>query len=697
MRRNLREWIDTVSQRRCGKRLATLWRWLRPPLLVLGLISTAMTSALLISVYMVPYDTSHLDDGGPVILLDAHGELLRSVPAPNGRPGRHNWVGLHDIPPAAVMAIVSSEDHHFFEHRGVDGLGILRAAWLNIRARRGAYGASTITMQLVRMIHHRGKPRTLRAKIAEITLALRLERSVDKNTILEHYINRAYYGHGAYGINAAAQRYFGKPARSLSVSEATLLAVIPRAPTAYDPIKRLPATRRRQGHVLNHMVKRNLLSRQEARRAIAQPIAARLHERPFRAPHFTDWVLKKLPRKIKQAGATVHTTLDLQLQEQLEHRVAEHVAGLKHRKLDQAGVVVVDTATGAVLAMVGSARYDGDDGTLNIVTRRRHPGSALKPFVYALALEAGDNPASIAYDVHSVPSAYRALGKSHAEHGPVRYREALAGSYNLAAIHVLEQVGIERMMTTLRHAGIGPLDGAPRDYGLRLALGSAKVRLLDLAAAYGFLVKNGHAGEPVAITRAVDDRGHSVWSPPAPRTRRLFSAHTSWLVMDMLADAEARRKAFGQELPLDLPFRVAAKTGTSRGFADTVTIAVTQEVTVAAWAGNFDGTPTQGLVAMTASAPLVRAAMLLVAGRTSLTLPESPAGIATAPVCALSGLRPGPHCPHHKREYFTDGQQPKKRCSWHQDGGAVRYPPELSTWASTQADHRLHSLAVKNL
>jgi penicillin-binding protein 1C len=404
-----------------------------------------------------------------------------------------------------------------------------------------------------------------------------------------------------------------------------------------------------------------------------------LHPPAFRAPHFVDWVVAELPPEVRARGGVVRTSLDLALQEALERRVADHVAGLSRKNLDQAGVVVLDTQTGAVRAMVGSADFFEVGGQLNIATRRRHPGSALKPFVYALAIEGGDSPASIAYDILDVPSEYRAAKATQPEHGPVRYREALAGSYNLAAVHVLEKVGVEKLVTVLRGAGL-EVDGSPADYGLRMALGSVRVRLVDLAAAYGFLARAGQVTRPRAIV-AVVAGGGAVWRPPAPIERRLFSPVTSYLVMDMLADGDARHPVFGRELPVDdMGFAVAAKTGTSRGFSDTVAVAVTRERTVAAWAGNFDGTPMQGLVAMKSAAPLVRAGMMLAADGRELTLPERPDGIVEADVCALSGLVPSAGCVHHKRELFAAGHAPDRTCDWHRDGHII-YPAAAARWA----------------
>ncbi len=664
----------TVQRARWGfPRPAAIWRRARWGAVAVLLPAVFAIQAAIVVVLCVPFDRADLDDGAaPLTLLDLRGQEIVTLPAMGA--DRTRWTELGSIPTIAISAVVESEDERFYEHRGVDGLGVLRAVWLDLQG--GRYGASTLTMQLARMLTAKTNTRTVGAKVTETLLALRMERAVDKRTILEQWMNRAYFGNGAYGFDAAARLYFGRPATALSNGEAVLLAVIPRAPTGYDPLAHLPATLRRRDYVLDLLVKRGAITAETAFAAKATPIAVARHAPTNQAPHFTQYVVDELPPGVRQAGGVVHTSLDLELQRVLQRRVSEQIAALAHKNLDQAGLVVIDAQTLQVRAMVGSIGWDSAGGQINITTRRRHPGSALKPFVYATAIERGANPATIAWDIRETnPDFY----SPHApEHGPSRYREALGSSYNFAAVDVLADVGIARVLTLLREAGVGALPGTPDDYGLRLALGAAKVRLVDLTGAYGAFVNGGMVRAPTGIEYGVTSLGDRFTSRRSP-AKRIFSAQTAWLVNDMLADPEARRPGFGMELPLDLPFPVAAKTGTARGFTDTWAIGATKEAIVGTWAGTFDGTPTQGIVGMDAAAPLLRDAMLAIAGGVPLTLPARPDGIDDIEVCSISGMRAGEHCPR-VRDHATHGRAPTDSCTWHDATGITHYPERAKGW-----------------
>jgi penicillin-binding protein 1C len=624
----------------------------RPALLAIAGLIFGLPLLVFAVVIRIPYPVEKLApaDSSSLVLTDRDGEVLRTFPLRGG--GRATWVPLDRVAPIVIQATLAGEDHRFYDHDGVDGRALVRVLWLALRHGRVVSGGSTVTMQLVRLVEPH--PRTLSGKVGEMVDAFRLERALSKAELLEQYLNRAYYGNGAFGIEAAAQRYFGKPAAGLSAGEGTLLAVLPRAPLGYDPYRHRALALARRAHVLALMEERGWLDGVGRAAVEAEALVLARAQPRLPAPHFIDWALAALPAARRGQGGVVRTTLALGLQTRLEAALRDHLEQRRPLGLRQAGLVVLDPGTGDVLAMVGSSDYqDPDGGQLNITTSLRHPGSTLKPFVYALALESGDSPASLAIDVAGAIPGY-APRRTMREHGVARYREALGGSFNLAAVGVLEQVGVAPLLERLRQAGLGPLPATAPEYGLDLALGDARVRLVDLAAAYGFVVNGG------AVVRARALAG----DPPAPV--RVFSPQVSFLVMDMLADPHARRATFGADLPLDLPFPVAAKTGTSSGFADTLAVAATREAIVAAWAGAFDGSGTRGALAMWSAAPLVRAGLLAVRDRVGhpLTLPPAPEGIAARDVCALTGRLPGESCPT-KREWFIAGTEPHGSCAGH--------------------------------
>ncbi|HEX2677040.1 MAG TPA: transglycosylase domain-containing protein [Polyangiales bacterium] len=613
------------------------------------------------------------------------GQLLRVVPPACGQRGV-SWVSLAEVPAVLRDAVVVAEDQRFLWHPGVDGLALARAALQDVLARRRVSGASTITMQLMRMLHHAGEPRTLGNKLSEIWLALAAERGASKHEILEAYLNTAYYGHGAYGLASAAQLYFGKSVRALSDSEALLLAVLPRAPSAYDPLLHAPAALARRGVLLAALVRAGRLGQAQAHELAAQTPHVELHAvaGASEAPHFVDWVVDSLPAAERRAGGELVTTLDLALQRQLERVVREQVMRLSEHGVTQAGVVVLDTQTSEVRAMVGSVDYAASQ--LNLTLRRRHPGSLLKPFVYALAIEAGARPGSLIYDVGDVPSQFHARDWVEHEGGVLPMREALAGSYNLAAVHALENVGVGKLRERLRELGVAELEQAPDRYGLQLALGSARVRLLDATAGFGFMVRGGSVREARAV-RELRRAGHAVYAPVDAGERRGFSPEVSWLVMQMLSEPDNRHGRFGRGLPVEgsdatgAGTRVVAKTGTASGMSDMTTVLATREFLVGAWSGRLDGAPARGTSGMWSAAPLARLALDTALQGNTPSLPERPSGVRSEALCAISGLAAQPACPHTLHSFALASMPETKPCDWHRAGDSeLHAPAELQAW-----------------
>ena len=373
--------------------------------------------------FAAPFDAEDFEANrfGPLILTDRHGEILRRVPSPSGHPGRERWVPLASISPNVINTLLISEDQEFYRHNGIDVPSIARALWLNMTTSK-RYGASTLTMQLAKIMYSEGRTRSLWNKIREMRLSLAIERNLTKAEILEHYLNRVYYGRGAYGIESAAQRFFGKSAAQLSIAEASLLVVLPRAPTRYDPIRNLDAAIKRRDYLLGQLLEQDKISSAEYAQAKQEELAIRLHPFVFRAPHFVEWLLEQ-EQDPEPQGAVVRTTLDLELQEALEIQTTKHVERLSEYGVTHAGVVVFDARNMEILAMVGSSDFNNPNGgQVNIITRKRHPGSALKPFVYATAIEQGDAPSTIAFDAWDVSNTYQSPHER--EHGPASYTDA---------------------------------------------------------------------------------------------------------------------------------------------------------------------------------------------------------------------------------------------------------------------------------
>jgi penicillin-binding protein 1C len=667
------------------------WRVLASPALrwprrIAGVLAgTWLVAAITwcIAVRAAEFELALLDKtaAASLAVTDANGVLLRQEAS--SADLRMRWLTLEQISPHLVAATLASEDSAFHDHAGVDWSALVRAAWLNVRGGGIEFGGSTITMQLVRLTARTS--RTWPGKLRQMVLAARLERSLSKREILEHYLNRVYYGNGAWGAEQAARVYFRKSAGDLSLGEAALLAVLPRGPTYYDPFDHPERVRVRRSHILGLMEKRGHVDR--AARSLAERVPVDLHNaRPrFRAPHFVELVKQRLPAAL-QHGATVTSTLDWALQRQLEVALATHLANVGSRGITQAALVVVRNSDGAVLGLVGSARYADrfHKGAWNGVTARLRPGSTLKPFVYGAAFERGDTPATIAEDVILPEDAHQFYTKDVRAHGYARYREALAGSYNLSAVHTLQRVGVATVLNKLRAAGLVTLDRPDDEYDWGLAIGHAEVRLLDLVTAFTLFGRGGTPIMPRFVEHAQAPSGASYAEPVVAR-ERVFSEEIAYLLFDVLSDPDARKPMFGDRVPLNLPFPIALKTGTTKAYTDLWAIGVTREYTVGVWAGNFDGTPTHQVMSTEGATPLLRAAYTAVAARFGdPTAPRRPHTVVSAEVCPVSGKRPGPHCAHHKRELFIGGRAPTETCDWHQlvcGTPSIVYPKSLRGWA----------------
>jgi len=606
-------------------------------------------------------------------LEDRNGLVLRSTRAGDGSLQR--WLPLAEIDPDLLEAFVAGEDHRFYDHHGVDWRAVGRAINENMRAGRVRSGASTITMQLARLLRADGS-RTWHGKILQVFWALRLEAHLSKQQILEQYLNRVPLGQGTVGVDAAAALYFNATAARLSLGQAALLAGLAKAPSTDNPFVAPDRARSRRAVVLGRIGRYGYATADALDRASHEPLVAPRSNPPFLAPHFTSRVLQWLDTTA--AEGTWRTSLDLPLQTALEGEVRHTVSSLSDRGVREAALVVIDNATGELLAWVGSPDFWADSsGQVDMVVSPRQPGSALKPFLYGLAFDRGYTPASVLPDVARAYATstgpYQPRNYDRRFHGPVRAREALASSYNVPAVELADRVGAASLLRVLHSAGFGSLTRTAQYYGLGLALGNGDVTLLELA--------NGYRG------LATDGAWHAVeWRRRGPDARsagdrRFISAGSAALVLDILADPTARIPGFGVETPFDFPFPAAVKTGTSHHFTDNWAVGVTGGFTVAVWVGNFDGQPMRGVSGVTGAGPLLHRAMLVTSRRYAPGELQSPraVGATRVRICALSGLRATAGCPDLD-EWFLPGTAPEKECDWHQ-GSTVVWPAEYVEWA----------------
>lgn len=613
-----------------------------------------------------------------VTLTDREGIPLRDTRAPDG--ARWRWISLSEMDPVVAAAFMAAEDRRFLDHDGIAWTSVLRAMRDNLAAGRVVSGASTITMQTARLL--RGHSRGVVGKMQQVAWALRLERHVGKDRILEQYLNRVPLGQGTIGVEAASRLYFGVSASRLGPGPAALLAGIARSPARDNPFSAPERAAGRRGTVLRALETGGYISEAQRALADAEPAFTGARSKPgyFRAPHFTTRVLAA-----HDTFGTVRTSIDWSLQHALESDARQVVQSLAEQRVQQAAVVVLDNASGEVLAWIGSPDFDGERGQVDMVVSRRQPGSALKPFLYARAFEMGYGPSSILDDIPRTwmtsTGPYRPRNYDRQFRGPVRARVALGSSLNLPAVQLTDAIGASTLLDVLHRAGFASLTRGADHYGLGLALGNGEVTLLELTNAYRALANQGEFS-PVSLLLGGNG---------ADKTRSVVRPDVAALTLDILADADARLTGFGDAAVFAFPFPVAVKTGTSRHFTDNWAVAVTGAFTVGVWVGNFDGTPMAAVSGIAGAGPLLRRAVLATAARrTPGVLPSlTQLGATTARVCGVSGLAATPEC-SAVNEWQLAGASPLAVDDWHRDG-AVVLPERFAAWQAAQVQRTLAS------
>jgi penicillin-binding protein 1C len=630
------------------------------------------------------------------VVVDRQGVTLYEALSASGT--RSLALNADSLPATLVAATVAAEDRRFAYHPGVDPIAMLRAAAANVVHLRRAEGGSTITQQVAKLLLARDAPdrrRGFAAKISEAVLALRLEHRFSKREILAMYLNLASYGNQIAGAERASRAYFDRPAAMLTPAQAAFLAGLPQRPTGFNPYRNRESAIARQRSVLRRMVQAGALTTAGLEEASREQLTLTRPGAPFIAPHFVEMTLDRFGGS---RPARIETTLDSRLQADIAGIIGSQRALLARHGAANVAVVVLDNATAEWLAWEGSGNYDDDThgGTINGPIVPRQPGSALKPFTYALAFERGFTPASVLPDIPShFPTAeagilYTPRNYDGRYRGPLLARAALAGSENVPAVALAAQLGVPDLLRFLERAGLTTFGRNPSYYGLGLTLGNAEVRLDELVGAYSALARGGRWISPAFVR-------------DQPRVQRdLVSSRTAFWIADVLSDSEAREYIFGRGGSLEFPFPVAVKTGTSQAYHDNWTIGYSRHVTVGVWVGNFTREPLRDSTGVTGAGPIFHSVMLAAEKRWGRTagerndrpIVEPPGendGVLSREICALSGLAAHEWCPVRRREWIG-AESELLPCSWHHldDGQVITiWPAEYRQWAADRFPPRL--------
>lgn len=697
-------------------------------------------------------------------IYDRGGNLIQILALEDGI--RREFTAYASIPPDAVRIFLAAEDKDFFSHHGIDVAAIARAAYQNISSGKRVSGASTVTMQLARLVVP-AKRRTFFAKLREARNALRIERRLSKQAILELYLNSLPFGFQTEGITSAARNFFALPLSELTAEQLCCLAVIPRRPAGYNPLE-YPEACAEKAAALYRSIFMQEIGEQDGQqdtsltdRLLQAARTARRFEYPFGMPHYIEYLVRRYKAgdfypqpEVPQDGTqhqleyspkitqesnppqrnsqtqTAHQpvsaspkaapqalppdwylTADSALTAQAELLLRAQLKNNPQARIHNGAVLVIENATGNILAWVGSNSYfdDESNGKIDGVTALNQSGSSSKPFLYALALEQGWKPSDVLPDIpirFGKEEAYIPRNFNNRFNGPVRLRVALASSLNIPAVYLLNEIGIETYLRTLEELGFQSINTESSDVKLSLALGSVPVPLYELVRAFSVFPRDGVLFPLRSFTDGSTADGFS--SP-----RQVFSADTARLICSILSDSAARAKGFGFSSPLKASFPAIFKTGTANQFQSLIALASSSSFTVGIWMGNFAGDTVIGKTGSSAPAAIARRLLIRLHSQPLTDGLSAPANAFAEPehwrresICALSGMLAGSACPNTVQEYLPSNQSSTKsaiynarsryreqesgRCTWHrtENGRTVTvYPEEYRRWFANITRH----------
>lgn len=603
-------------------------------------------------------------------ILDRNGKLLYDVYANQNRTP----IVIADVPTYLKQATIAIEDKNFYKHQGFDPIGMLRG-FLKIFVQGRAEGGSTLTQQLVKNVLLTND-RTIIRKIKEFVLAVQIEKKYNKDQILQMYLNEVPYGGTAWGVGTAAEIYFGKSIKDLTLVECAILAGLPQSPSAYSPYSSTPkAYIQRTKDVLRRMQEDGHITKAQETSAVASLPAVQFQVRgsTFKAPHFVQYVQNILEKtygqaSVEQGGLTVTTTLDLDLQEIAQAAVTEEIAKVEKQHITNGAAIVINPETGEILSMVGSKDFSAKDydGQVNVTTSLRQPGSSFKPFTYVTAFKKGFSPASILMDVPTTfPGGvgqpdYIPVNYDGKFVGPIQVRYALANSRNIPAVKMLALVGIKDVLETATDMGLTTLPPTAetlKRVGLSLTLGGGEVKLIDMADAYSAFVNKGFRVDPVAILKVTDINGKVLEDNKPQKGNKVLSEEQAFLINSILSDNEARKEVFGLNSLLNIA-NVMVKTGTTNDKRDNWTIGGNANAMVGVWVGNNDNSQMLNVASgVSGASPIWRKIITAATKGKPAVKFEAPSGINQISVDTVSGYAAHDSFTSRK-EYFVRGTEP---------------------------------------
>ena len=613
------------------------------------------------------------------IIYSADGILLGTIHAGEKRIS----VPTSQISPHLIKAVIASEDNDFFSHKGISLKSIARAAIANLSSGKVVQGGSTISQQLARTLFLTTE-RTLKRKLNEIYYALELERRYTKEEILEMYLNQVYWGHNTYGADAAAQMYFGKHARDLSLSEAAMMAGLLGAPEIYSPYKNFALAASRRDSVIDKMLRLGMINEKEARTAKAEKISitmGKINKYKFNAPYFTNFIINQLVQKygrdiVYKGGLRVYTTLHMSVQKNAEGSINKFIAeeGKKYN-FSQAALLAIDPNNGYILAMVGGADFDKSEFN-RAAQAKRSPGSSFKPFIYTAAMEKRISPgetildAPITFDVF--PTEDQPNGKWRPKNfdkkfrGNVTLKYALEHSLNIPAIKLLQKVGIDSAVNMARRMGIT----SDLSQTLSLALGTSDVSLLEMTSSFGVFAAGGNKAETLSILKVTDKNG-KILEENKPSTTMVVDQDTVAMTVSMMKGVITS----GTGVRANIGRPAAAKTGTSDNFKDAWFIGFVPQLVAGVWVGNDNNASMKGVAEVGVCPRIWKDFMSkTLKDIPSLEFPR-PENAVSVQICVDSGQLKNRYCPAKKIQWgvFWPGKAPKRECTVH---GAKEVPAE---------------------